>query len=263
MFVFGMDRGTLTRVTSGGEPGSARWGPDAERLAFGWLKDGVYGIALQQLGASEAPTVVARVAGRPSSWSPDGSHLAIAAYSDGSATNADIWIATLEGSKANLDRLTQTPHPEMWPELSPDGEWLAYGSRDSGRWEVYVQPYPGTGPRTQVSVSGGRTPVWNPSGGEIFFVTGEDRGPSRVDRMMVVSVQTSPSLRIGAPRELFAFSNQDLSFNCVPVNCYSVSPDGQRFFVTEKTERTAPPPVTHINLIQNWLEEVKARVPTE
>ena len=114
-------------------------------------------------------------------------------------------------------------------------------------------------------VEGGRQPAWNPAGGELFFLgRPEGQGPSRVRRMMVVEVQTSPALRIGVPRGLFSFPARELAFNCTPANCYSVSSDGQRFFVIRSDDAlTGPPPVTHIHLIQNWLEEVKARVPTD
>jgi Tol biopolymer transport system component len=103
----------------------------------------------------------------PSSWSPDGRLLAL-------KKGGGIWIATVASDRATVEPLTHTAAVELWPEFSPDGRWLAYGSNDSGRFEVYVQPYPGPGPRLQVSLEGGSSPAWNPAGGELFFVSAPD-----------------------------------------------------------------------------------------
>ena len=112
---------------------------------------------------------------------------------------------TLEGSEASLQPLVRTEHGEGWPEFSPDGRWLAYASDDSGRWEVYVKPFPGPGPRTQVSLDGGRDPAWNPAGRELFFVTTRDPLHPETRRMMVVDAGTSATLELGTPRALFSF----------------------------------------------------------
>jgi serine/threonine-protein kinase len=255
IFLYDMARGSLTRLTPGCETHWLLWSPDGERLAFHWLNDGLLALVWQRIDGTEPPQVLAEDAGRVSSWSPDGERLA-------TVKDKDIWIATLEGSKATLRPFLATPHYEAWPEFSPDGRWLAYASDDSGRLEVYVQPFPGPGPRTQVSVKGGQSPAWNPSGGELFFLTPYD--PDDPDRrhMMVVEAGTDPTLRLGVPRELFTFSSRELSFSCVPVRCYDVSSDGQQFYVNQGGDFPPTPPVTHISLIQNWLEEVKARVPT-
>jgi hypothetical protein len=202
--------------------------------------------------------VLARDAGEPSSWTPDGEQLLIARRSE--RGDYDVWIALLEGSKATLQPLVQTSDADYYPELSPDGRWLAFVS---GRFELYVQPFPGPGPRTLVSVSGGGHPAWNPNGKELFFVGPPDPAQPWVRRMMVVDVRTRPALRLGVPRPLFEFSSRDLPITCYPARCYDVSSDGQRFFGTQVVPSPRPPPVTHIHLVQNWLEELKARVPTD
>ena len=79
--------------------------------------------------------------------------------------------------------------------------------------------------------------------------------------MMVADVRTGPKLSFGTPRPLFAVPSSDLWFGGIPVRAYSVAPDGQRFYVVRQQPITLPAPVTHIHLIQNWLEELKARVP--
>jgi Tol biopolymer transport system component len=254
-WLYDFTRGTLTRLTPGGEARRPLWSPDGERVAFSWLDDGVERLAWQRSDGSEPPEVLAQDTGTLSSWSPDGGRFAI-------VKDSDIWIVTLEGSKATLRPLTRTPHAEGWPDFSPDGRWLAYAADDSGRFEVYVQPFQGPGPRIQVSVTGGASPAWNPSGRELFFLTAHDAAQPETRQMMVVDVRTHPTLRLGVPRKLFSFSTRELRLPCFPARCYDVSADGQRFFAIQEGEVPPPPSVTHIHLVQNWLEEVKARVPT-
>jgi serine/threonine-protein kinase len=258
IWLFALGRGTLTRLTPGGEAQSPRWSSDGERVVFNWRNGGVEQLAWQRVDGSAPPEVLAEDAGGLSSRSPDGRHLA-------TVKDGDIWIATLDGANATLRPFTQTPRYEAWPEFSPDGHWLAYASDDwNGRPQVYVQPYPGPGPRTQVSVDGGFTPAWNPAGRELFFMTTSAHpAPPGQRHIMVVDVRTGPALRLSVPRELFQFSSRDLGFGCGPTRCYDVSRDGQRFFVQQHERPAPPPPVTHIQLVQGWLEQVKARVPAE
>ncbi|MBK5255734.1 MAG: PD40 domain-containing protein [Vicinamibacteria bacterium] len=168
--------------------------------------------------------------GVPSSWTPDGRQLA---YVNSSSGNDDIWVASLDSSGVTAKPLIHTPNSENYPEFSPDGRWLMYSSDVSGREEVYVQPYPGPGAPQQVSVDGGISPAWNPSGREIFFLSSLRPSDGRRD-LMSVAAQLSPSLQLGRPQRLF--SAPERSFLCSPTRCYSVTPDGQFFYTYQ-----APP----------------------
>ena len=115
--------------------------------------------------------------------------------------------------------------------LSPDGRWMVYAVLEAGREEeVYVQRYPGPGDRAAVSVSGGREPVWSPSGDEIFYrsIDGE--------RMMAVSVGTEPTLRIDQPRTLFQGQFRLGNF----WSEYDVSPKTKEFLMVAVDEPTRP-----------------------
>ena len=79
--------------------------------------------------------------------------------------------------------------------------------------------------------------------------------------MMATSFEPSSPPGLGTPRSLFEFAGDDLAFACVPVRCYDVAADGQRFYVTQTRIPPPPPVVTHINLVQNWVEELRAKVP--
>ena len=96
----------------------------------------------------------------PMSFSPDGQLLAFIEIDP--ATGYDIWVLRLSDRKAQP--FLRTPFNESVPRFSPDGHWLAYISDESGRYEVYVQPYPGPGSKWQISTEGGTEPVWNPNG---------------------------------------------------------------------------------------------------
>jgi len=246
-------RGTVARLAGGGEAGWPRWTPDGQRVAFSRLVDGVQELVWQRADATTAAEPLVRGGHVPSSWSPDGQHLA-------TVLDRGIWIVTVARSTSTLDRLSETSDREWWPEFSPDGRWLAYGSNATGRNEIYVQPWPGRGPREQVSLEGGEQPAWNPNGRELFFTSPPDAAGRW--RMWAVDVQTRP-LRIGTPRPLFDSASRELVMRCLPTNCYFVSPDGSRFFATQILPDAPIPPVTHIRLIQGWVEEMKARVSGE
>ena len=252
LWVYDIGRGTLNKLTPEGEVFWPRWTPDGQRVAFEWLNRGHWGLAWQRADGATPPEVLAQDVPGPSSWSPDGRQIALV-QGDG------IWVASVEGSRASVQQVTRTSHAERWPAFSPDGRWLAFASNVTGRFEVYVQPWPAPGPREQVSLEGGESPAWSPAGRELFFLSAPDGSGKR--RMMVADVRTSPTLSLGTPHPLFEFSPSDLAFYRVPARCYGVAPDGQRFFVVRLQPRPAPSPVTHIHLIQNWTEELKARVP--
>jgi serine/threonine-protein kinase len=254
LWIYDLGRGTLTPRTVEGEVSwTAGWSPDGQRVLFLWLRDGRWLLAAQSADGSASPQVLVPGEFNPSSVTPDGRQVI-------GVSGGDIVRATIEGGTGDVQPVMQTPHAEGWPALSPDGRWLAYGSDVSGRPEVYVQPYSAQRSAEVVSLDGGDSPAWHPNGRELFFLSLPDQAGKC--RMMAVDFAAGPVPRIGRPHVLFQFDSRDLRLRCNPLRCYDVAPDGQRFYGTQS--RTAPPPpsVTHINLIQNWFDELKAKVPT-
>jgi Tol biopolymer transport system component len=140
---------------------------------------------------------------------------------------------------------------EVLPRFSPDGHWIAYQSEEeTGRFEVYVQPWPGTGGKWQVSPGGGREPVWRRDGKELYYVTtffvasAESSGS-----IMAVPIRTDSGFEFGTPQALF-----QTSMPVIPFCKYDVSADGQRFLVNSVVGEARANPIT---LIQNWTAEIK------
>src|SRR5262249_44958019 len=117
----------------------------------------------------------------PGSWSPDGQVVAFS--EEDPATGWNIWILRLQGDRKPQPFL-QTPANEGGPTFSPDGRWLAYQSDESGRWEIYVRPFPSPGGKVQISTEGGAEPVWARNGRELFYRNGR--------KMMVTALETKP-----------------------------------------------------------------------
>jgi serine/threonine protein kinase len=253
-------RGTLAPVARGGEAYAPIWTPDGERLVFGWVKNGRRSLAWQRADGTAPPEVLvsellAPGALGPSSWTPDSRELALAL-----GDTRVVAIATIENGQATVRPLAQMPEMVQWPEFSPDGPWLAYGSNVSGRYEVYVQTYPGPGSRMQVSIDGGSHPAWDPNGRELFFLSPRDAAGKR--RMMVASFEPGTADPVGLAQPLFELADSELWSVGGPVRAYEVAPDGQRFFVVQDRPAQLLPPVTHIDIVLNWFEELKAKVPT-
>ena len=137
------------------------------------------------------------------------------------------------------------------PQISPDGRWLVYASEESGRREIYVQPFPGPGGKWQISTEGGTEPVWNRNGRELFYRSG--------DKMMAVDISTQPSFAAGKPRKLFEGHYLPNPISLARPN-YDVSADGQRFLMVKPIEQEQAAP-TQINVVLNWTEELKRLVP--
>jgi len=249
IWLYDLSRETLTRLTFEGSVNSRPvWTPDGKRIAFFSNKAGQLNLfwqladgsgGLERLATSDFIDV-------PQSFSPDGQLLAF--HEVNPTTGNDIMVLRLSDRK--VQPFLRTPFNESDPRFSPDGRWMAYMSDESGRYEIYVQPYPGPGGKWQISTDGGTEPVWNPNGRELFYRNG--------NKMMAVEITTKPNFALGNPHVLF---ERPYILANVPISNYDVSPDGRRFLMVKPTEQAQAPP-TQINVVLNWFEELKRRVPT-
>jgi hypothetical protein len=240
-------RRTLSRLTfDPSEEFSPRWTPDGLRLFHALIEIGrVPEIAARAAdGSGKADHVLARdkTAVIPSSISPDGRTLAyVEIVTD---DNADIWVMPLGGDRRPIP-FVKTPFNEFGPEFSPDGQYLAYVSNESGRLEAYVRPFPGPGPKRQVSLGGGTSPVWSKRGGEIFYRNG--------DAVMAAAITARPGFSSGAPRALFRGEYEEPARPDWPRN-YDVTLDGKQFLMIKPDPDGRP---TQAQIVFNWFEELK------
>jgi serine/threonine protein kinase/Tol biopolymer transport system component len=242
---YNFSRETLTRMTFEGNNNLVPvWTPDGKRIAFNSASNSILWQLADGSGGPERLTT-GEYLRAPSSWSPDGQLLAF--FEVNPVTQRDIWVLQMRDRK--VQPFLRTQFDEAVPRFSPDGHWLAYISNESGRYEVYVQPYPGPGGKWQISTDGGTEPVWNPNGRELFYRSG--------DKMMVVDISTQSGFVAGKSRMLFERRYERASF---PSSNYDVSPDGQRFLMIKSVEQAETVP-TQINVVLNWFEELKRRVP--
>ena len=139
--------------------------------------------------------------------------------------------------------IVQTPFPDVEPQFSPDVRWLAYASSENGRNEVYVQAFPSTGRRWQVSTAGGRQPLWRADGKELFFVSDEQ------EVLRGRRVGEGRIFQFGVPQ--FLFDMRANVFNSR--NSYIPNRDGTRFLVNMLLDADDAP----ISIVQNWRATVQ------
>ena len=251
VWVYDLARDTLSQLTSEGTTNEMpAWTPDGKRIAFTSNKEGPLHIFWQPAdggGRPERLTTNDNNSAAPFSWSPDGQLLAFVEILP--PANPKIFLQRMADRSAQP--FFQSQAIEDAPQFSPDGHWLAYATNESGRREIYVKPYPGPGGRWQISTEGGTEPVWNRSGRELFYRSG--------DKMMAVDITTEPSFAAGKPRQLFEGDYVSTEVGLARPD-YDVSPDGQRFFMLKPIEQEQAP--TQINIVLNWTEELKRLVPT-
>ena len=248
LWIYDIQGNTVTRLTSDGQPWTPIWTPDGKRVVFSWAKTGpseIWWAARDGSGKKEQLTKT-EFEQRASSWTQDGKYLAF--VDSGRGTGWDIYV--LRMADRQVIPFAATKSNEAFPGFSPDGRWLAYASNESGRNEVYVRSFP-DGKRTlPISSEGGVSPVWAPDGRELFY------WDIAFKKLMKVDITPGQNLSAGSPRVLFEFNAAVSAF----VRIYDITSDGRRFLIREKKD-FALPPVTELNLVRNWFEELKRLSP--
>jgi serine/threonine protein kinase len=249
-WIVNVARGTRTRLTF---DNSARgwfcgWTPDGQRVMYAsGDTPPLYKIRLKAAdGSGEAREFLN---GLDAAFSPDGKLVVYSAPErQQSQQDWDLWyVGTEPGAKPQP--FLVTPKDQRYADFSPDGNYLAYASNESGRYEVYVKPFSNGEGKSRVSIDGGVVPRWSRRGDELFFASGND--------IMAVRVQTKPTLILGQPQKLF--SRRPVAADRAEgfYDSYDVSADGQRFVMLQSDEQQTTS--QKLTIIQNWFAEFKDR----
>jgi eukaryotic-like serine/threonine-protein kinase len=177
-------------------------------------------------------------------WSRDGRWIALSRL--GAKTGWDVWALGMSGpEKGKAMPVVQGPFLELRPSFSPDGRWIVYESNESGRFEVYVKPFPGPGGKWQVSTAGGTEASWSRDGKEIFYV-------SPGSKLVAVPVAAGATFTAGQPKPLFDVRLQPIQLR----NRWVVNGDATRFLFLEPEGTTRALPTT---VVLNWSETLRSR----
>ena len=246
IWILEVDQERKIRLTSEGNNTDKVWSPDGRRIAFSSNKDGprnIYWRPSDGSGKVERLTTSANVQS-PDSWSPDGEFLVLHEARAGSGYDLML-LALKEDGEASP--ILESEFDELVARISPNGQWMAYISNESGEFQVYVTSFPKPGSRHLISTDGGRQPVWAPNGKELFYRIG--------DQIMVVDITTDPVFSAATP-EVAVQGRYEGPQRVSP--SYDITSDGQRFVVVKMDEESVP-----IHVVLNWFEELKRLVPTD
>ena len=155
-----------------------------------------------------------------------------------------MWALPLDGERKPFE-VVHTEFNERMGQFSPDGKWIAYQSDKTGRFEIYVRPFPGPGDDVLVSINGGIQVRWNPRGKELFYLDADDR-------LMVVPVRVpvnATTFDAGTPLRL-SVTNMGGADPNTNSRKYMVAPDGQSFVLNSTPEEASASPIT---VILNWI----------
>jgi dipeptidyl aminopeptidase/acylaminoacyl peptidase len=220
------------------------WSPDGSRIVFATYRNGGIPNLYQKPsgGAGEAELLLQTEDRKwPMSWSSDGRHIAY-------QIPWDLWLLPLFGDRQAAP-LLETEFIEIEIQFSPDGKWFSYSSNESGRYEVYVQPFPPSpsGEKWRISTEGGNNARWRGDGREIFYLA-----PDRT--LMAASVNLDGArFEPSSPAVLFKTRAAGPLATGLRFN-YDVSDDGQRFLIASET---GDPTSASIHVIVNWTAELE------
>jgi serine/threonine-protein kinase len=252
IYVYELASAKLTQLTRAGNNKTPLWTPDGQRLVYASDRDGTPRLWWEPAdgGGSPEPIAAGDYPMFPGSWSADGRTLL---YADDHMVRASrIFAIDVRG-----ERKPRAILPEVAtraPSLSPDGRWLALSVDEAPRVEVYVTDFPETRGRRQVSMGGGRQPLWSRDGRELVYRSGA--------RMMAVAVNPAGGLTLSAPKLLFERSYATGDREVLGID-YDLAADGRFLMIKPSPDELRLRLTSNLTIVLNWLEEVKDRASSQ
>jgi hypothetical protein len=243
IWIVDLARGTPKRLTFGGTNDHPIWTPDGRAVVYGGTADGKEGIyeVLADGSSTRPQLLLSATAALPTSLTPDGKMLLFT--QTGANGKPTIMVFPLGSPSAAPHPLRESSAADSEGVVSPDGHWVALASTESGRSEVYVVPFPGPGPKFQISADGGARERWSANGHDLFFwdLTAGN------GTLLESTIQFSP----------FTSTPPQKLFTTFTGTTWGVAPDGQHFLVESVVSGGTMVTVT------NWFDELRRRAPTK
>jgi serine/threonine-protein kinase len=254
VWVYESERDKIARTVEGSDNRYPEWTPDGRRIAFASTRGdnatrNLYWQRADRTGEA-APLTRSKNAQAPMSWHPTGRVLA---YGEQNPESWDIMLLPLEGDEVSGWKpgtptiFFASPFDEAGAAFSPDGRWLAYQSNESGRMEVYVRPFSGSGEKTQVSTGGGMYPSWSRNGKELFYQQASDW-----TLMVVIYATEGDSFRVEKPQQAGRIPRRGMG-----MPGFDLHPDGQRFAVLKAAQEPTEVRQNHVALIPRFIDELR------
>jgi eukaryotic-like serine/threonine-protein kinase len=243
IWIHDFDADVSTRMTVDGDNFAPIWTPDGRTLTFSSNRQGPCHIYSMAAAGGEPALMIGGdydlVAG---SWSRDGHTLLFTEYNP--RTGASIFM--FDAATQSLRPLVRTSTNEFGPACAPDGRAFAYTSDETGRFEVYVSPFPEYGAKAQVSLEGGAEPVWSQDGRRLYYRS----GPS----VMCVAIDPVTRRRVGAPQHIVEGPYQSGAVAGLPN--YDVAADGRLLMIAQAAAQARP---DRLSIVINWFTDLRER----